>query len=248
MHVPLTGALVGTACPFGVFGVHTPAWVHQSAATQSVSTVQVVPHAPVAVPQTGPAWLAVQSEFEVHLPHVPAAAQNGLAVVGQGSVAFDPLSPVHAAHASFVGSHTGVAPAHAAASVVVHCTQVAVAALQTGVGAAQLVSFAHASHVPESVPVATHVVETQARVATLATQPPPGTGWPLALFGWQTPASARSLHQLPASHSGSWKQTAPQAPVVVLQYGLAANGHGLDAVEPLSPLHGAHAPALEQTG
>src|SRR5580658_4959882 len=62
-------------------------------------------------------------------------------------------------------------------------TQVADTGLQTGVGVAQLASLAHASHVPERVPVATQVVDRQARVATVTTQLPPGTGCPLATFG-----------------------------------------------------------------
>jgi len=171
-----------------------------------------------------------------------------LALVGHGSVAVDPLSPLHPAQVFCVELHTGVAPLHAAISGVVHSTHVADVGLHAGVGAVQLASLAHVSHVPARAPLATQIVDTHARVATARTQLPPGTGWPFDTFGWHIPALARSLHQSAAPHSASVKHALPHAPVVVLQYGLAAEGQGLVAEDPLSPLHATHALALEQTG
>jgi hypothetical protein len=171
-----------------------------------------------------------------------------LAVVGHGSVEVDPLSPLHAAQVFCVALHTGVAPLQAAISGVVHCTHVADVGLHVGVGVVQSASLAHASHVPARAPLATQVVDTHACVATATTQVPPGTSWPFDTLGWHMPAPARSLHQSPAPHSASVKHALPHAPVVVLQYGLAAEGQGLVAEDPLSPLHARHAFALEQTG
>jgi hypothetical protein len=171
-----------------------------------------------------------------------------LAAVGQGSVAAEPLSPLHAAQADVLALHTGVLPEQAAGSPAVHWTQVAEAGLHTGVGAAQLASVAQASHVPARGPVATHSIDTHARVATDTTQLPPGTGWPLGTLGWHAPGPARLLHQLPAPHSASVKQADPHAPDATLQNGLAAVGQGLVAVDPLSPLHAAHTFRAEHTG
>jgi hypothetical protein len=190
-----------------------------------------------------------------------------VAVVGHGSVAVDPLSPLHPAQVFCVELHTGVAPRHAAISGVVHCTHVADVGLHAGVEAVQLASLAHPSHVPARAPLATQVVDTHARVATATTQVPPGTGWPFDTFGWHIPAPARSLHQSPAPHSASVKHALPHVPVVVLQYGLVAElqsdevaqathvpapasavthtpavavGHAWVAADAKFPLHGAH--------
>jgi len=75
VQVPLIGAAAGTGCPLAVFGVHTPAAVHQSAMGQSASTMHVAPQAPVVAPQMVPACPVAQSAFVAHLPHVPAVAQ-----------------------------------------------------------------------------------------------------------------------------------------------------------------------------
>jgi hypothetical protein len=53
-HVPLIGAVAGSGWPFAVFAAQMPA-AHHSVAAQSVSSVQLAPHAPVTRLHVGPA-------------------------------------------------------------------------------------------------------------------------------------------------------------------------------------------------
>ena len=68
-------------------------------------------------------------------------------MVGQASVAPEPLSPLHATHVS-VGPQTGVLPVHPVVFVVVHWTHVLVVVLHAGVGALQFASVAGPSVEP----------------------------------------------------------------------------------------------------
>jgi hypothetical protein len=87
-----------------------------------------------------------------------------------------------------------------------------------------------------------HTAETQARAPRPAVHVPPGTGSPFDTFGWHWPVPERSLHQLPAPHSASVKQTFPHAPVDVLQ-----NGPGcVPVVQSTSVAHFPQVPAGAQ--
>ena len=71
VHVPLIGAMPGSGCPFGVFGVHVPA-PHHSVPAQSASTKHVLPHPPVAVLQIDPVCVPMrQSPLTRQRPHEP---------------------------------------------------------------------------------------------------------------------------------------------------------------------------------
>jgi hypothetical protein len=64
----------GIGCPSGVFGVQTPAaprLSHQFPAPHSTSVKHVVPHAPVATLQNGPAWPAPHWVSTVHTEQTP---------------------------------------------------------------------------------------------------------------------------------------------------------------------------------
>ena len=157
VHVPLIGALLGTACPFGIFAAHVPrptppvALSHHCEDEQSASTVQSEPHAPVVMLQIKPAWAPTQSRLVRHFPHEPAAAQYGLFAVGHGAVVDVPLSPLHAAHV--LVTHAGVVPVHAVPFVAVQGTHWFVVVLHAGVVPEQVVSLVHASHLPALGPV-----------------------------------------------------------------------------------------------
>jgi hypothetical protein len=79
----------GMSAPFVSFAVHVVA-LHHSVVSQSASTRQVEPHAPVTVSQTGPAWpLPAQLAREVQELHAPVLTQRGDAD-GHARVAVDP--------------------------------------------------------------------------------------------------------------------------------------------------------------
>ena len=126
---------------------------------------------------------------------------------------------------------------------------------------------------PHKLSPVSHAPLTQTRVPTaavhvLAIGAPEGTGCPFGIFGAHVPAAGNPvalLHHSCAEQSASTVQSAPHAPVVVLQigpacaptqsrfavhlvhappaaqYGLVADVQAAVVPLPLSPLHGAHA-------
>jgi hypothetical protein len=118
--------------------MHTPGmpaspgvFAHQRVDPQSASLLHEVPHEPDCVSQNVPDGSPAQSAFPEHLPHDPTAPasapasaavmQNGLVELGQGAVAVDPKSPLHALHVSVEELHAGVVPLQSTTSVGEHC-------------------------------------------------------------------------------------------------------------------------------
>jgi hypothetical protein len=189
----------------------------------------------------------------VHIVQVPVPSQYGSAD-GHALVAVVPLSPLHPTHV-LVALQKAVVPVHAVVFVAVHWTHVFVVVSHAGVGAAQFVSVAHASHLPELGPdvtqtppmhwfvvaqvpspsstphtsvVVSHAPERQTRMAL------PGVHVPLigATVGNIVPfgscgVHAFRLHQLPDGQSVSRAQ--PKT-IVSIAVALAGSGFAVVAV------------------
>ncbi len=183
LHVPLIGASLGKGCPFGVFCVHVPESHHSFEEKQSVSKLHVFPQDPVTALQIDPLWLAPQSPFVKHRPHVPASkpelTQYGSKVDGQANDPLDPLSPLQPVHVSVAVLQTGVVSAHAVEFSAVHCTHDAVVMSQVSAPKTlQLESPAHDSHFPASGPLVAQTAERQTVFASPLVQGPSPFAYP----------------------------------------------------------------------
>jgi hypothetical protein len=194
-------------------------------------------------------WPLAQSASVVQRPQAPVAVHSGFAAVGHASVAFEPLSPLHAAHALAVASQTGVVPLHVEESA--HASQSpAFAPVVAQIFDRHTVAPFEAVHGPspffrpQSPSWVSQTPDTQARPPSVVVHEPPGTGCPLSIFGEHTAGIVRSSHHRFDAQSLSVVQVVPQTPVAVLQIGPAC----VPVVQSALLAHLPHVPAGAQNG